>query len=126
MPYPTAPAVGVAVEFVPPLATGSVPVTPVVSGKPVRFVATPEAGVPKIGVTSVGEVDNTTLPVPVSSVTAPEKLAEVNDPNEVALPEEVTAPVKLALVAFAAATKAVVASWAVLVPAVAVGASGCP
>ena len=50
---------------VPPLATGSVPVTPVVKGKPVRLVATPEVGVPNNGVTSVGEVDNTTSPVPV-------------------------------------------------------------
>ena len=55
---------------VPPLATGSVPVTPVVKGKPVAFVRTPEAGVPSAGVTnvglvSVGLVDSTTLPVPV-------------------------------------------------------------
>lgn len=41
---------------VPPFATGSVPVTPLVSGSPVTFVITPEAGVPKAGVTSVGEV----------------------------------------------------------------------
>ena len=32
---------------------------------PVQFVSTPEAGVPKAGVTSVGEVANTTAPVPV-------------------------------------------------------------
>jgi hypothetical protein len=50
---------------VPPLATGSVPVTPVVSGKPVKLVATPDVGVPSKGVTSVGDVDSTTLPVPV-------------------------------------------------------------
>ena len=31
---------------VPPLATGKVPVTPVVSGKPVRLVAVPLVGVP--------------------------------------------------------------------------------
>ena len=46
----------------------------------------------------VGEADNTTVPVPVSSVSAPDKFAEVKEPNEVALPVEVTAPVKLALV----------------------------
>ena len=63
------PEVGVAVEFVPPLAIGKVPVTPVVSGKPVKFVANPDAGVPKIGVTNVGDVDNTTFPVPVDVVT---------------------------------------------------------
>jgi hypothetical protein len=32
---------------VPPLATGNVPVTPVVKGKPVKLVAVPEDGVPK-------------------------------------------------------------------------------
>ena len=32
---------------------------------PVRLVATPEAGVPNAGVTSVGEVASTTLPEPV-------------------------------------------------------------
>ena len=47
MPYPTPPAVAVAVELVPPLAIGSTPVTPVVSGSPVTLVATNAAGVPK-------------------------------------------------------------------------------
>ena len=42
-----------AVAPVPPLATGSVPVTPVAKGKPVTLVITPEAGVPKAGATSV-------------------------------------------------------------------------
>jgi hypothetical protein len=60
---------------VPPLATGKVPVTPVVKGKPVKFVATPEAGVPNAGVTSVGEFDNTTEPVPVELVTPVPPLA---------------------------------------------------
>ena len=69
MPYATAPAVGVAVAFVPPFAIGSVPVTPVVKGKPVAFVRVAEVGVPKIGVTNVGLVDNTTLPEPVLLVT---------------------------------------------------------
>jgi hypothetical protein len=45
------------------------PETPVEIGKPVRLVATPEAGVPKAGVTRVGLFDNTTLPVPVDEVT---------------------------------------------------------
>ena len=31
-----------------------------------QFVSTPEAGVPKAGVTNVGEVANTTAPVPVT------------------------------------------------------------
>jgi hypothetical protein len=54
---------------VPPLATGKVPVTPVVNGSPVKLVATPEAGVPSAGVTSVGDVESTTEPVPVLVVT---------------------------------------------------------
>ena len=54
---------------VPPLATGKVPVTPVVKGKPVTFVIVPDVGVPKIGVTNVGLVDNTLLPEPVEVVT---------------------------------------------------------
>jgi hypothetical protein len=61
--------VGTAVAFVPPFATGRTPVTPVVSGSPVRLVATPDVGVPRSGVTSVGEVLRTTLPVPVLVVT---------------------------------------------------------
>lgn len=69
MPYGTAPAVGVAVAFVPPFAIGSVPVTPVVKGKPVALVKVADVGVPKIGVTNVGLVDNTTSPVPVLVVT---------------------------------------------------------
>ena len=36
--------------------TGRLPVTPVVSGSPVRLVATPLAGVPRAGVVSVGLV----------------------------------------------------------------------
>ena len=55
---------------VPPFATGSVPVTPVVKGRPVRLVATPDDGVPKAGVTKVGEVAKTLAPLPVSSVKA--------------------------------------------------------
>ena len=83
---------------VPPLATGKVPVTPVDKGSPVRLVATPDCGVPSIGVTSVGDVANTAAPDPVSSVSAPAKLAELNEPNAVALPVDVIAPVRLALV----------------------------
>lgn len=72
--------------------------TPVVSGRPVRLVATPDVGVPKRGVTSVGLVAKTAAPVPVSSVNAVARFADVNDPNDAALPTEVTIPVKLALV----------------------------
>jgi len=45
-----------AVTPVPPLATGNVPVTPVVIGKPVQLVRTPADGVPMFGVTSTGLV----------------------------------------------------------------------
>ena len=60
---------------VPPLATGSVPVTPVVSESPVAFVNTTEEGVPNAGVTNVGLVLKTTLPVPVLVVTPVPPLA---------------------------------------------------
>jgi len=63
---------------VPPFATGRVPVTPVVSGKPVALVKVPDVGVPKIGVTSVGVVFNTTEPVPVEVVTPVPPLAVGN------------------------------------------------
>ena len=36
---------------------------------PVIFVPTNVDGVPKLGVTNIGDVDNTTLPVPVDEVT---------------------------------------------------------
>ena len=55
-------------------------------------------GLPSAGVTNVGEVANTTTPVPVSSVKALARLADVNEPSEAALPTLVTAPVRLALV----------------------------
>ena len=45
------------VEPVPPLSIGSVPVTPVVNGRPVRLVATPDAGVPSAGPVNVGLVN---------------------------------------------------------------------
>ena len=70
---------------------------------PVQFVRTPDVGVPSRGVTRVGEVANTALPVPVSSVSAVSKFDELNEPNEVAFPDEVIAPVKLALVVTVAA-----------------------
>jgi hypothetical protein len=55
---------------VPPFVTGSVPVTPVVNGKLVQLAKLPEDGVPNTGVTNVGEdklgeLLNTSEPVPV-------------------------------------------------------------
>ena len=49
---------------------GRMPVTPVVSGKPVALVKTRAVGVPNAGVTRVGLVANTFAPEPVSSVKA--------------------------------------------------------
>jgi hypothetical protein len=81
-----APFAGVVVKPVPPLATGKVPVTPVVKGRPVKLVATPDVGVPNKGVTNVGEVAKTFAPVPVSSVKAAAKLAELGVAKKVATP----------------------------------------
>jgi hypothetical protein len=47
LPMSKAPLAGVEVRPVPPLATGNVPVTPVVNGRPVPLVSVTEAGVPK-------------------------------------------------------------------------------
>ncbi len=66
--------------------------TPELKGRPVADDKTKVVGVPKLGVTKVGEVANTADPVPVSSVNAASKFAELNDPKDVALPTEVTAP----------------------------------
>ena len=60
------------VALVPPLAIGSVPVTPVVNGSPVTLVSVPEAGVPSAGVVSVGLVS-----VLLVSVSAPAKVERV-------------------------------------------------
>ena len=73
--------------FVPPLATGRTPVTPVVRGRPVKLVATPEVGVPKRGVTKVGEVAKTAAPLPVSSDKEVARADELMEP--VAVPYKV-------------------------------------
>jgi hypothetical protein len=52
----------------------------------------PDCGVPKIGVTSVGEVDNTLLPEPVLVVTPVPPLATASVPAKVIVPEAVTGP----------------------------------
>jgi hypothetical protein len=66
------------VALVPPLAIGSTPVTPVVRGRPVALVRTTDEGVPRAGVTNVGELEKTSAPaVPVSSDTAAANLALV-------------------------------------------------
>jgi hypothetical protein len=62
------------------------PDTPVEIGRPVQLVRVPEVGVPNNGVVRVGEVANTKRPVPVSSVTADNKLAEDGVAKNVATP----------------------------------------
>ena len=69
-----------AVTPVPPLATGRVPVTPVVTGKPVQFVSTPADGVPMFGVVNAGLVERTLFPEPVEVVTPVPPLATANVP----------------------------------------------
>ena len=56
------------------------PDTPVAMGNPVALVNVTLVGVPNIGVTNVGEVLNTTLPVPVEVVTPVPPLAMGNVP----------------------------------------------
>ena len=51
---------------VPPLAIGRMPVTPVVNGRPVAFVRVTADGVPRLGVTNVGDVASTMPPDPVT------------------------------------------------------------
>ena len=58
-----------------------------------------------IWVVNVGAVPKTATPVPVSSVKAVNKLADENEPKDVALPTEVIAPVKFALVVTLPAVK---------------------
>ena len=54
------------VAFVPPLAIGRVPVTPVVNGSPVALVSVAADGVPMFGVVNTGDVASaTTVPLPV-------------------------------------------------------------
>jgi len=53
------------------------PLTPDPTGRPVQFVSVPDDGVPSTGVTSVGEVANTSAPDPVSSEITPANCADV-------------------------------------------------
>ena len=67
-------AADLVVAPVPPFAIGKVPVTPVVNGKPVAFVNTPDAGVPNAGAVKVGEVK-----VLFVKVSVPANVAKVPD-----------------------------------------------
>jgi len=64
VPFPKMTLLAVRVaRLVPPLATGSVPVTPVVRGKPVALVNVALAGVPRTGATRVNAVPLVVAPV---------------------------------------------------------------
>ena len=74
--------------------------TPVESGRAVAFDRLTALGVPRLGVTSVGDVAKTAAPVPVSSVMAARRLAEDAVPRNVAtfvprpsMPVEIGSPV---------------------------------
>ena len=70
----------------PPLAIGKIPVTPVLRGKPLALVNVIDVGVPRIGVTSVGDVDRTFDPEPVDVVTPVPPFATFNVPDNVIAP----------------------------------------
>ena len=53
------------VKPVPPFVVPNVPLTPVESGRPIALVSVTDVGVPRIGVTKVGDVVNATLPDPL-------------------------------------------------------------
>ena len=73
--------------------TASVPST-------VQLLKVPDVGVPRTGVTSVGEVAKTSEPEPVSSVTAVAKFAEDGVARKVATlaPRPVTSVVMLTVI----------------------------
>ena len=96
------------VEPVPPRLMGRVPVVPASIGRPAQLVRVPELGVPSAGVTSVGEVERTTAPVPVEVVTPVPpfatgkvpvtwvvRLTPDRVPPNVRLPVVVTVPVRV-------------------------------
>ena len=89
------------------------PETPVEIGRPVALVKVALVGVPNIGVTNVGLVDNTVLPVPVEVVTPVPPLATGN-----AVPDKVIANVPLVVIGEPATDKNVgtVAATLVTVP----------
>lgn len=75
---------GVPVTVIPPILVESHAVRP--EAVPVALVATRADGVPRAGVTSVGELAKTKAPVPVSSVTALARLAELGVERKVPTP----------------------------------------
>ena len=70
---------------------------------PLENVETPDTfnevpvAAPILGVTRVGLVANTAEPVPVSSVSAEAKFADVKEPNDVVVLTDVIAPVRFGI-----------------------------
>ena len=64
------------------------PVTPEDNGKPVAFVNVRDDGVPRFGVTNVGDVDSTLEPLPVDVVTPVPPLPTASVPATVTTPVE--------------------------------------
>jgi len=60
------------------------PLMPDETGNPLQFVNVPLAGVPRAGVTSVGDVAKTSAPLPVSFVTQAARFAEEGVASHVA------------------------------------------
>ena len=92
------------------------PDTPVEIGRPVQLVRVPDEGVPKAGVTRVGDVANTKAPLPVSSEITPANCNEVVAANTPRLLPEV---VKVPAVGKVTLEAAVVVSVKLLAPEVA-------
>jgi hypothetical protein len=93
------------------------PETPVEIGNPVQFVNVPLVGVPRTGVTRVGDVAKTSEPDPVSLVTADAKLADDGVARNAATfaarpetPVEIGRPVQLVSVPLAGVPSAGVTS----------------
>ena len=74
------------------------PEMPVETGKPVAFVKVPEEGVPRAGVTSVGLVARTLLPVPVLVTLTTFLLASSAKAVEAVRPDRVVVPLTVTLV----------------------------
>ena len=74
------------------------PDTPVEIGSPVAFVRVTEVGVPKMGVTSVGEVARTLFPVPVLVTLTTFLLASRARAVEAVRPDSVVVPDALSVV----------------------------
>jgi len=72
---------------VPPRATDKVPVVPVRIGSPVALVSVTLAGVPKVGLASVGLCAKTTAPEPVEVVPPVPPLATASVPARVIAPD---------------------------------------